>query len=406
MKTNKIIVLLVLGALLLTGCSRGATTGTPAVERVVPVETVRLSQQAMLNTHLFSGRVLPNKTVAVIPKAVGRVETRQVKVGDVVSAGQVLLTLETKDMQRQVEQARLTLELTKANVAVNEQQSALAKASAERNKALIEQKMQASRESFERNTALYKAGALSSVQYEQTEMMHNEEMAALQTQLDQATFTASEASLRALHAQLDQAEWAYAQALDTLDNAIIRSPSAGVVANLTPQVGEFVTTAQPAAVIAEVNTVKIDIDIAQGLVNHLYPGKAVTLKLPAVSIDILPAAIDSISPTANAAGLYTASIMLPNTDQGIKPGMFAEVTIYTTIAENVYVVDSRAVLERNGAKVVFAAQDGKAVAIPVVTGITSGGLVEIVEGIDADMDIIVRGQQYVVDGGPIRVVGK
>jgi len=406
MKNNRIVVLVVLAALLLTGCARNATTGTQAVERVVPVETVRLQEQVLLNTHLFSGRVLPARTVAVIPKAVGRVETRHVKVGDTVSAGQSILTLETKDMQRQVEQSRLALELTKANVAVNEQQSALGKASAERNKALIEQKMLTSRETFERNTALYKAGAISTLQYEQAQIMHNEEMAAYQTQLEQANFTVSEASLKALHAQLEQAQFAYEQALDALDNAVIRSPAVGVVATLTPQAGEFVSTAQPAAVIAEVSTVKIDIDIAQGLVNSLYPGKEVTVKLPAASIDVHSAIIDAITPTANAAGLYTASILLANSEQNIRPGMFAEVTIYTTIAENVYALDSRAVLERNGTKVVFVVQDGKAVAVPVVTGATSGGLVEIVAGIDAEMEIIIRGQQYVVDGGPIKVVGK
>jgi multidrug efflux pump subunit AcrA (membrane-fusion protein) len=341
----------------------------------------------------------------VIPKMVGRVASVRVKVGDTVPADEVLFALETTDIERQVEQSRIALQGAQANLALSQSQSSLAKASLERTRGLIGDKIAHSRTSFERNLALYEAGALSLVQFQQAEMMHKEEIAVLQNQLEQAELAASDGSLRVVEISVQQAQLAYRQALDALSNAVIRAPINGTVATVNVQTAEFASTAQPAVVLVNIDPVKIQVDVSQSLINKLYRGKEVTVRVVAADGDIRAGIIDTVSPVPNAqTGLYPISILLENQEQAIKPGMFAEVTVSTDHREDAMVIDSRAVVERGGQQWVFVAEGDRARAVKVVTGIQSGTEIEIKEGLTGDMEIIVRGQHYVQDGSLIEVV--
>ena len=405
MKSKLLLGALLFASLSLTGCIGRSTTAPPAQETFIPVEVDVTRVKDISTEHSYSGRVLPTKSIMVMPKMVGKVESVRVKVGDPVIGNQILFSLETDDIRRQVDQASIALQGAQANLSLSESQLRLAQSSFDQTKELMDSKIQLSLSTYERNKALYEAGALSAVQFSQAEMMHREEMAMLKNQLEQTEFAASGGSLRVVEISVRQAELAYNQALEALSNAVVRSPIAGTVSTVNAQVGEFVSTAQPAIVVVDIDVVKVQVDVSQTIINKLHRDKSVFVRVSAASQDIYAGVINTVSPTPNMqTGLYPVVILLKNPEQLIKPGMFAEVTVSTDYREGVLVVDSRAVVERDGQQWVFVADGDRARGIRVLTGLHASAEIEIVEGLTPDMRVIVRGQHYVQDGSLIEVV--
>ena len=96
---------------------------------------------------------------------------------------------------------------------------------------------------------------------------------------------------------------------------------------------------------------------------------------------------------------------IENTENLVKPGMFAKVEIPTATKENVLAVNSEAVVLKNAEYVVSVAQEERAVAKKVVSGLDTGAEVEIREGLQAGEQVIVKGQTLVEQGSKVKVVG-
>ena len=66
--------------------------------------------------------------------------------------------------------------------------------------------------------------------------------------------------------------------------------------------------------------------------------------------------------------------------------------------------DGIVILDRAGKSVVFVAQDGRAVAREVQTGLQNDGWTEILSGLEAGATVVVEGQTQLRDGLPVEVL--
>lgn len=390
--------------ILLSACSLRRTEPVQPTERYVPVEVGYATMQTLVLEHKYSGRVLPDYTSMTFPKVMGRAEFVQVRIGDLVDAGDVLFTLEKADVSRQVEQARLSLQAANANLTLARQQQALAQASLARNTELFVEKLQLSTETFARNRTLFEAGAISQVQFQQAELMYREEQAVLTAQMEQAEAAAGGGNIALAEISVRQAQLAYSQAVDALENTTVKAQRAGVVSAVNVQAGDYVSTAQPAVVIVGMDQVKLQVDVSQVVVNRIVPGMPVRAVVAAADVTV-NGTVDTTSPAPNAqTGLYPVTVRADNQSHVIKPGMFAELYIEIEVREDVLTVDSRAVVERDGRQVVFVVVEDRAVAVEVTTGLLSGGRLEIRSGIDHSSRVVLRGQQYLQNNSLVQIV--
>src|SRR5262249_10801097 len=76
-------------------------------------------------------------------------------------------------------------------------------------------------------------------------------------------------------------------------------------------------------------------------------------------------------------GTLRAEMDWDKPDQSVRPGHYVNATI-TVEHANVWALPATAVVTQDGQSVCFRVRDGKAVRTPVVVGIKSGGLVEVV----------------------------
>jgi len=407
-----LILLITIAVVLFAGCAGRNNKKAEAGEQegqqetYIPVEVAKVTRKTLVDTTMISGRVMADKDVMVLPEIPGTVKSIEVKEGDRVRKGDVLFILDEKDIQKQVDQAKVAYDMAKANYNMNQEKIQIAKDSLKRTETLAESTLSKLRENVENLRKLYEAGAVSKSQLEEAELALEQQEAQFQAQIDQAKANTSDQVLEAAKAQLKQAELAYNQAKDALKRATVTAPIDGIVTGITIQEGGIAANTQPAMNIVDMDNVYISIQVAEGLVNKITRGQKVNVFIPAVSSEPIEAAIDTISLTANAmTQLYPLKIYMANPEGKIKPGMFANVEIGTDIRENVLVIPSEAVLVEGEKNIVYTVEDGKAVRREVKTGLDTGIEVEIVEGLKQGDTVIVSGQHFVEDGGTVKVVG-
>lgn len=375
-------------------------------ETYTPVEISQVTVKSLENITSMSGKISPNKDVMVMPDMPGKVETVNVKDGDKVNKGDLLFTLDKKDIQKQIDQAKASYDLAKINYDISQDQANMTKESYERTKTLTETVLNNARENLENTRKLYEAGAVPETQLEQAEVSYEQQETQMKTQLDQAELSASNKVTDLANGQLSQAELAYNQAKDALDNAVVVAPISGIITGNTLEPGTMVSNAQPSMNIVDINRVYVSIEVVEGLVNKLEKGQEVDLTIAAISEDPFNAVIDSINPIPDPrTQLYLVKVYVENIDNEIKPGMFANVNIPLEIKENVLSVPSEAIILQGEKNIVYVVENGKAIEKEVEIGLDNGVEVEIISGLKDKEKVITKGLDYVKNGEDVKITG-
>ncbi|QUH27212.1 efflux RND transporter periplasmic adaptor subunit [Serpentinicella alkaliphila] len=368
-----IVVIVLIGAVLTTRnlSKKNNVVQETVTEKVayVPVEVESIKKDTIGKEISLNGKVFANEEVMVIPQMPGTVVSKNVNLGDYVRKGDVLFVLKQDDILRSIEQASNSLQTAKIQYETTRERYL---------DALL---------ALERTKSLYEAGAVS------------------KSQLEQAEMAASDKSLQTAEIQVRQAEKAYDQASSALDNTLVIAPISGVISSLSAIESQLVSSAQPVATIIDIDKVSLQFDVAENMINRLYIGQEVTVDIPSSLEGELKGKIDFISTAADArTQLYKVKVNITNKDHRIKPGMSGSIKFNIESRQDVLVVRSRAIIDSEGEKLVYVVEDEKAVQKEVVLGLDTGLYIEVKEGLKEGDVVIIKGQQYVVEGQSVKVV--
>ncbi|WP_042332782.1 efflux RND transporter periplasmic adaptor subunit [Desulfosporosinus orientis] len=389
--TIQILLAVLMAIGLLTGCS-GKKPAETVAEKYIPVEVETVGNKTLINTAIVSGKISSETEVAVIPKVPGKVESVNVKVGDIVHKGEVLFTLDKTDLNT-------AYQLAEASYQNSKEQWEAAKTSLERTKAIAAEKIADAQKTYNNTKALYDAGAASKTQLDQAELGLKELKSTYEGQIDQLSIQASDSSLNLVEVQLTQAR-------DALDNATVTAPVDGMVSQVNVQVGNMATSTQAGVSLTDISSVYTTVSVAENLVNRLQQADVVKVSVPSVSENSFEGKIENISPSADSQShLYPVKVVLENADGLIKPGMFTKVELTTDKKADVMAVKSEAVVLKNDKTIVYVVQDDKAVAKEVATGLDTGVDIEILKGLAKGDKVIVKGQTLVDEGHKVKIVG-
>lgn len=374
------------------------------------MEVVTASRGEVVRTRTFEGQVVPSLEVNIIPKLGGKVAQVLVEVGDRVRAGQVLVRLDATDIEKQVEQAR-------AGVATAQAQLAQVKAGTrpEQIEAARQQVKQAeaafslAQANLERTQFLFSQGAVPQSQLDQVQMQFSQAEASLEAarqQLAMAEAGPTAEQVAVGEAQVNQARAALATAEQQLANTVITAPVSGIVTAVMVDPGEMAGPSMPVAVIAQLDTVQVNLTVPESDINYLQTGSEVEVSVAALGDESFTGRVSTVSPVADArTRSYQVKVELPNPEGMLKGGMSANVTVALEKAEGVIVVPKRALLPRNGKQVLFVADGDTAHLREVKLGLAGADSVAVLEGVAAGEKVITVGQEFLADGQQIRIVG-
>jgi RND family efflux transporter MFP subunit len=220
----------------------------------------------------------------------------------------------------------------------------------------------------------------------------------LQNLVSQQDLDNSEATMKVTAAAFDAAK-------TRLGYARITAPFAGYVTKRFLDPGALVTPNNSTLfTLMDLDQMKIIVNVLEKDIPRIAIGKAATITVDAFPNTTFEGKITRLSEAVDP-GTRTMAIEIdvPNKGHTLKPGMFANVTLAVEAHPNAITVPTVALLKDDTGPFLYAAVSDTAHRVRVTLGWEQGERTEIRTGLDDSSLIITTGQQFVRDGGPVRV---
>ena len=333
-------------------------------EKSVTYVTQEVKSATITTSVTATGTIEPVTSVTVGTQVSGIVAHLYVDYNSVVKKGQVIAELDKTNLMSEL-------------------------ASAKANLASVRSNLQYQKSNYERYNTLYQKGLISANDFEQARLSYE--------QAQQQVRTASE-SVR--------------KAQTNLGYATITSPIDGVVLSKSVEQGQTVAasfnTPELFTIAQDLTNMQVVADIDEADIGEVREGQRVSFTVDAYPEDTFEGRVTQVRQEATTESnvvTYQVVISAPNASMKLKPGLTANVTIYTMEVSNVLAVPSKALkfvpnekmlteeqsIQDCQAKNKVWMQEGNVFkAYPVTVGISNGMLTEIKTGVKAGQKVITE----------------
>lgn len=303
--------------------------------RVKEVEPELIQQEIILN-----GKTEPARRVTLRSEIDSKVVSLGAKRGDFVSEGEVIVTLDEKDLRFRLQEAEALL-----------QQRTLEYKAAEN---LFEKKMHSEMKVAEAKSALEHANAV-----------------VAKTALD-------------------------------LKNTEVTAPFSGMLQSRSVQVGGYVQVGQSIAELIETNPLTISAQASERYIHTLYKGMQGIGKL--VSGKQVEGIVDYISPEPDSkCRTFTVELEIPNPDHKIAAGETVQMILYGEPIEAYKVPLSALVLDDEGVLGIKTIDQENSVHFVPAKIVKSTNAGTWITGLSEKVRVIIVGQHYVRDNEQVAV---
>jgi len=322
----------------------------------------------------LSGTLTPYARVGVKSTLPGTLSKVTVELGDRVRVGQVLATLDTRELDAQVDSAVATVGVARAGVESAE--AALASAVLER----------------ERAQNLFEKGAVPRQRLDTTETVHRS--ASAQRELARANLAQAEASLR--------------RTREVQRDATITSPINGVVVERNFDPGSLVSpgTERPIVVVADLSILKLEAGVSELEAGRLRAGMPARVTVQARPGELFEGRVAAVAPEVDARNRHFAvEVRITNPGNTLLSGMYGVAAIPLARAAQAVTVPRAAVTTaRDGARVVMKLADDMLVATPVTEGVSDGTLVQVTAGLTAGELVLADASREIPAGTKVNPI--
>lgn len=409
---------------------------------VVTVQTGQVAKQSITSLVTASGEIRPQDYTNVLGQGFGKITDIDVKEGDIVKKGDVLLRVESIQPAADVKAQQANLDAMEAGV----RSAAANNTSTQADVAQAQANLDKAQQDWQRGQGLYKEGLIPKQNFDQLKATYDAAAAALD---------ASKARAQQAQAQFSQSRYQQEQSAatlirqrDVLNKTTYEAPISGVVSYVPVKVGENVvpgiqnaegsfllTISDMAVVNAEVMVDETDIPTVKigqsaDVTIDAYPGQIFKGHVADVGEEAILrtsglATTQQTSANSQEARDFKVHVRLDNPPKQTRPGLSCTAKIQTAHRADVLTIPIQALAMRSHEELkanqeknnkesgvtlaaakpatnpdgtpanddvqgVFVVRAGKAVFVPVQTGITGITDIEVTSGLKAG-DVIVTG---------------
>jgi len=337
------------------------------------VEVAPTSRADVSQSLTVVGNLIGEQTVSVVPKTAGRLESVYVKLGDPVSRGQRIAKVEDREILEQVKQADAAFEVARASIRQREADLRFAETNLNRSKELFGRQL-LPKQTLDDADARYQA-------------------AVAQVELARAQLTQSQARLEELRINLA--------------NTVISSPVDGFVARRNADSGAYVSQNAPIADVVDISLVRLVANIVEKDLRRIESKQPAKVEVDAFPGETFSGRVARVAPVLDPA-TRTAQIEveIPNPGNRLKPGMYARVILTIEQRAKALTVPSNALVNIEGRRGVFLAQNNTAAFQPVEVGIEEAARVEVLSGLKDGDRVITTGAAALQHGDRILLAGQ
>ena len=269
------------------------------------VQTAVVTRRTIVIDAEATGAVEPINVVEVKSKASGLITKMPVETGTLVKPGDLLVQIDTRDVQNQYNQAEADLKASQAKLQVSEQQK-------------------------KRSDELFKARVITSQEYETASLdLENSKAAVIRSA-----------------ANLDLAK-------QRLEDATVTAPTAGTVLTKTVSLGQVITSATSSATggttlltMADLGRVRVRALFNETDIGQVRPGQTASVTVDAFPDRRFQGVVEKIEPSATIqqnVTMFPVLVTLDNSESLLKPGMNGEVAVLVDQVNDVLAVPNDAV---------------------------------------------------------------
>jgi HlyD family secretion protein len=403
--------ILVIGAacLLLSSCTK--KTAAETKEAPAPVQVTSATQETIRRTVEADGALFPQDQAGVVPKISAPVQKFYVSRGDRVQAGQLLATLENRDLTAAVNQAtgqvNQAISIERATTLSNVPEQVT---KAQTDVASAQQTADAARVLVENRKKMFEQGALARKLVDDAEVAYAQaksQLEAAQEHLRVLNSAGKEEQIKGAQAQVETAKGQLQAAQAQVDYSEVRSPISGVVADRPVNAGEMAATGTPLLTIMDISRVVARVNVPQSQSTAVKLGQTATLTQTG-STEMLEGRVTVVSP-ATDPNTTTVQVWIttPNPGARFKPGAAVHASIVAETIRNAVVVPASAILpgEEGGTAVLTVSPDSTAHLRGVDVGVRYGDKVQIVRGVNPGDEVVISGGLGVDDKAKVKIVG-
>ncbi len=373
---KNLLVIFLIMTLLFTGCSRssgrpnaqgnaatpagGFGQGGPSKDNSLPVEVINIALTEAVREYQSIGNLAVSEEITVSSNTSGKVKSINYDIGDIVHKDDVLYTLDSDDLKNDISLSKSQYEKSVSDAALT---------------------LSGEQDNFDKVKELYGAGATSKTEY------------------DDALDSLTKAKSNYEQAKRELESYHYTST-SSLNDTVIKSPIAGVVANRDIEVGEMAGSSD--FIIVKIDPIIVKTNVSEEYINHISIGDKATATVQDQSYT---GVISSISPIGeNNSNIYPVEIELSNKNNILKPGMFAEVSFQVEKVQSQIMIPRKSILSDGDTNYVYIVENNEPKKIVIEKGFTQDGMVQILKGLNVEDQLIVKGQEYITVGTTIRIV--
>lgn len=345
--------MLLVGAALLAGCSK--KVGFTYVEAEV-------AKQDIVTSVTATGTIEPVTSVDVGTQVSGIISKLYVDYNSVVKAGEVIAELDRTNLMSELNSAQASLKSAQSNLDYQ-------------------------KTNHERYKALYDKGLISANDYEQARLSYVQAQQQTQQQRENVK-----------------------KAQTNLGYATITSPIDGVVLSKEVEEGQTVASSYSTPTLFKIardlTDMRVIADVDEADIGDVKEGQRVTFTVDAFPDDMFEGEVTQVRQEATTESnvvTYEVVISAPNNDLKLKPGLTANVVIYTMEVKDVLAVPSKAlrfapheamlnsgetITDADVKSKVWVKEGTNLKAVSVEVGVTNGTLTQVSGGLEAGTRVL------------------
>ncbi|MBU0909150.1 MAG: efflux RND transporter periplasmic adaptor subunit [Proteobacteria bacterium] len=363
-KIAKVLIVAVL-SLVAAGCRDKIGPGTAEVKRPVVsgVQSTEIAASEIDNYYESSATVKAKTESVVAARMMGTVTMLQAKEGDLVKAGQLLLTLDDRDVRQKINGARAALAEAESGVAAAAKQKELAQTTYGRFKNLFDGKALTRQELDEAETRT----KVAELEYERMGEMVKRTRAGL------------------------------AEAKVYQDFTRVTSPVDGVVKTKQIELGTMAMPGVPLFTIEDNSSFRLEIGVNETLVDRLALGLPVVVTIPATGME-LSGKISDVVPAVDPR-TRNFLVKIDVVGEGLQSGMYANVRIPVGKRSTI-LLPREIIVEKGQLSGVYTVDGNNVITYRLIRlGKLYGDKREILSGLQPGEKVITGGVDRAVDGG-------
>lgn len=368
-------------SLWLAGCSDAPREATSSKTPPVAVSVVTVAEQQWPAIYEATGTVRARTSAVIAAKLLGNVREVKVQAGDRVREGQLLITLDARDLD--VNSRRAEAALDEVRSSVPEADSAVAGAKAN---------LDLAQTTFNRMQELWNKTSISHQEFDE---------ASAKLKAAQAAYEMARGRRAQLDAQAARVQQEIRSTEVARSYAEITAPFAGVVTAKSVDPGAMAVPGAPLLTIEREGAYRLEASVEESRVAAIRVGQPVSVVLDGVG-RTLDARVSEIVPAVDAASRsYTVKIDLPSLPT-LRSGAFGRAS-FSLGSRSPLIIPVGAVTARGQLQSVMVAENGIAHTRLITAGQQSKDQVEVLSGLTAGEMVIFPVPPGLSDGSPIEV---